>query len=704
MSEPYFDEEASIALLLRWRDFDDLRALDTLLEEHFEPLARRLIYTRQSQRFEDVDELTAACLRRLASRLSRFDLARGKLYSWCTKICEHSIVDVIRKKRMHADRLCPLDDVLANTLCTNGEVTSCECMDDIMHRLSGIQTVFTETREIAAQRWLLANLIMDGFCYRRWQAGDALSLVFALPPRRSRQIYDATVLEARRVLLGERKIPSTLGYNLSGTRGLALMKFKSQLSPQDFSRLCFIMRNLAPQALIGSGLYSLTEILNGSLRARPLFGPTESLNFNMSETAPFQFQLESVEEKARSARELEVQFAMPAAVVALSPRSVTIEEKPIPAGLVSHTAASLLQTETPSDFVRNLRELERSSKRSFSIAKALRETLTSGHPTGMELEVSNELKLLSGRNGGDPNAFMIPAEALSQRADLDSSSSSQLVPVRIEPSILPYLRNRTICGRLGATIIDNLSPGNHRLPRMSGTANANWQPETGAVVATNPTFDNDVILAPSRLESQVLVTRQLVRQSSPDIEKYIVADISAAIGVSVDAAALAGSGVSPIPTGILALPVNPAATYLYNARCPNVTWGGPASWSKVLAHELELETARVSDDGTLAWALSPDSRDKWAQTPQLTGFPKYLLENGMVNNRRAVSTFNLPPGTAILGKWSDIIIGSWSGIEVLLNEFSYASSSRILVRVSALMAINFKYSVSFVTSSDSAAQ
>jgi hypothetical protein len=682
MSEPYFPEEQARNLLAEFEATGNIASINSLLEI-CQPLIAKLTYARGVSISMSPDDAINICLAHLSTQLMRgkFDAARGRLFSWITKCVERELISLHRRETRHSGRTVPLDDYLMDRLSTNG-ATHDHALADIRYRVMQVRSASTCPHERAAQRWLCENLLESNFVFRRHQAADSMVIVFGIGPRQARRLYDVTILSIRRLLLSDRRLKPIQRSQLVGTRGSALWQYRSQLSAEEFSKLAFLMRGLAP-VIIGPNGLSLKEVLFGSARETPLF--------------PSDYKVESAGMPVSAASRLTLESRMPAAP---SPsRSVVIEEKPR-TDLAALVPTSLLD---PSDFVRNLRELQRSNKRPFSVAKALREALVSGRPSGMELEISQELKLLGGRSS-DPNAFFIPAEALGQRVDLDSVNASQLVPERIEPTILPYLRNRSICGILGATIIENLSQGSHRLPRMSGTANAVWQPEAGGVTPTNPTFDSDVILAPSRLESQVLVSRQLVQQSSPDIERYLVADISAAIGVAVDAAALAGSGLAPIPTGLLSLPANPAGTYAYGSRSPDVTWGGAPTWSKVLAHELTLETARVSDDGTLAWALSPDVRDKWAQTEMAAGFPRYLLENGKVNNRTALSTFNLPAGKAILGKWSDVILASWAGIEVLINEFSYASYSKILVRVSALMAINFKFAVSFVTSADSAAQ
>jgi hypothetical protein len=80
---------------------------------------------------------------------------------------------------------------------------------------------------------------------------------------------DATTLEIRRQLLPITEIPTITKGNLRGTRGYALARFASELSPEDFSKLVFLTRNLSPVAVIQTG--HLDWVLHGHPDARPLF-------------------------------------------------------------------------------------------------------------------------------------------------------------------------------------------------------------------------------------------------------------------------------------------------------------------------------------------------------------------------------------------------------------------------------------------------
>jgi HK97 family phage major capsid protein len=148
--------------------------------------------------------------------------------------------------------------------------------------------------------------------------------------------------------------------------------------------------------------------------------------------------------------------------------------------------------------------------------------------------------------------------------------------------------------------------GPWRLPRATGIGGASWLAETGVATTNQASFDQ-VTLTPSRISSNSIVSKQLVAQSQPDIEEFLIDELSAAIATEVDRVVLNGSGVAPIPQGILALPVNPANTYGYNARSPNVTFGGPATWPTVLQLATTLDAgAQIHNDASYGWVAAPD--------------------------------------------------------------------------------------------------
>jgi hypothetical protein len=370
----------------------------------------------------------------------------------------------------------------------------------------------------------------------------------------------------------------------------------------------------------------------------------------------------------------------------------------------------LLATDEHSDFTRNFREMQKRSKRPYSLTKVLKSYCkTPPKLDGFELEVDQELKALN--HARSPVGRLVPVEALSTwRRDLSIAGGLPVVQTTVGDQIIPFLRAKTICGRLGATIIDGLTGGNLRLPRAIVGGTASWLPETGGGTDADQSLDSFVI-SPKRISGSTVMSRQLVLQSSPDIEDFVANDIATAIGVAVDNAAINGSGTAPQPLGILHYPVNASGSYTYASRSANVTFGGAATWPNVLAFEKILEQGLIVNDGSFGWAVDPTVRDKWQQAPKVAGYPSFLWENtddddtfGRVNGRRAISSTQVPAGQVILGKWSEMIIASWVGVEILVDPFSLATQAEIRVRSTLLADIQFRYPLAFCASADSGAQ
>jgi len=370
----------------------------------------------------------------------------------------------------------------------------------------------------------------------------------------------------------------------------------------------------------------------------------------------------------------------------------------------------LLATDEHSDFNRNFRELLIRARRPYSLTRVLRSFCkTPPRLDGFEMEVHEELASLN--RARTPVGKLVPIQALSTlKRDLSVAGYPQVVQTTVGDQIIPFLRAKTVCGRLGATIIDGLTGGNVRLPRAIVGGTASWLPETGGGTDADQSLDSFVI-SPKRISGSTVMSRQLVLQSSVDIEDFVANDIATAIGVAVDNAALNGTGTAPQPLGILHYPVNASGSYTYASRSANVTFGGPATWPKVLAFELALEQGLIQNDGTFGWAVDPTVRDKWQQEPKLAGYPIFLWENsdgddvfGRVNGRRAISSTQLPAGQVIFGKWSEMLICSWVGVEILVDPYSLATTAEIRVRSSLFADIQLRYALAICASSDSGAQ
>jgi Phage capsid family len=319
---------------------------------------------------------------------------------------------------------------------------------------------------------------------------------------------------------------------------------------------------------------------------------------------------------------------------------------------------TLLPTHQVSDFSRNFAQLEKHSKRPYSLRKVIREL--SDKParlSGFEMEVSQELQSLNPARQN--TGALVPIEAFGvQRRDLTIGSGfAPVVQTTVSPDEpIPFLRVKSVCGRCGCTMLDGLSNGNISLPRATASAGAGWYGETGPIPAADQSLDN-ITLSPKLISGSTIVSNQLLRQSSPSIENFIVRDISEAIAIAVDQAALFGAGSATVPKGIMSYAANAAGSYAYGLRSANQIFGGAATWAEVLGFEKALEDGRIEDDGTFAFVSSPATRNKWQQAQKAANYPVYLWEqendelDGRVNGRRAVSSAQMTGDIVILGKF-----------------------------------------------------
>jgi hypothetical protein len=371
---------------------------------------------------------------------------------------------------------------------------------------------------------------------------------------------------------------------------------------------------------------------------------------------------------------------------------------------------TLLPTNQVSDFSRNFAQLEKHSKRPYSLRKVIREL--SDKParlTGFELEVSQELQSLNSaqRNTGT----LVPIEAFGvQRRDLTVTGLPQVIQTSVSDDMpIPFLRVKSVCGRCGATMLDGLSNGNILLPRATASAGAGWYGEVGPIPSADQSLDN-ITLTPKLISGSTIVSNQLLRQSSPDIEAFIVRDISDAIAIAVDQAALFGAGSATVPKGIMSYAANAVGSYAYGLRSANQTFGGAATWASVLGFEKTLEDGRIFNDGSFAFVTSSATRTKWQQIAKVATYPEFLWQqrddelDGRVNGRRAVSSAQMTGDIVLLGKFSEMLVGTWLGVELLVNNHTRAINAETIIQTTLLVDVGFRYALAFCASADSGAQ
>lgn len=235
-------------------------------------------------------------------------------------------------------------------------------------------------------------------------------------------------------------------------------------------------------------------------------------------------------------------------------------------------------------------------------------------------------------------------------------------------SFIDLLHNSMVVRSLGATVISGLV-GNIAIPRQTAGATAYWLPESGAPSGSQAAIDQ-VAMSPKTVGAFTDFSRRLMLQSSISVEAFVRMDLARTIALAIDLAALVGSGASNQPTGILN--TSGIGSVLY----PN---GGSPTWPSTVQMETEVATDNALV-GTLAYIFTALLRGSMKTTAKDAGSGLFIWgDSGMVNGYRAEVTNQLPAGYGLFGNWSDLVIGEWSGTDILVDPYTGSTAGTVRV-------------------------
>src|SRR5262249_11845614 len=102
-----------------------------------------------------------------------------------------------------------------------------------------------------AQRWFTMSFLADGYESRRHEAANIAMGVYRLTHTRSRELFDLTMLETRRVLFDDLKRPEpNAPGRLFGTRLAWMTRYAPLMNSDEFTKFVALMRDLAPYLLL----------------------------------------------------------------------------------------------------------------------------------------------------------------------------------------------------------------------------------------------------------------------------------------------------------------------------------------------------------------------------------------------------------------------------------------------------------------------
>lgn len=316
-----------------------------------------------------------------------------------------------------------------------------------------------------------------------------------------------------------------------------------------------------------------------------------------------------------------------------------------------------------------------------SVVKVIRAQMEGRSLDGLEREYAQETERRSGRKA---EGVFIPMQALEQRAN-DTTSAAQIVGDQHRAQdYIGALRNKLLARKLGIRVLTGLQ-GNVSIPKHGSSMSLGWVTEGQAVPESTMSFDS-VTMTPKHTGGKTEMSRQLIQQSSPGIEQLVRDDLTFLIAQQIDNAILNGTGLTGEPTGILeTVGIQTAAL--------------PTTWADILALAEKLELENL--EGT-RFLSAPGVRTTLASTEKVTGSGSgFLADGGMMDGKPYDVTNQMPVGTLLYGDFSQVMLGIWSEIDILVNPYAEPAYSRggIQVRAMATCDIALRHPQAFVAAS-----
>jgi HK97 family phage major capsid protein len=338
--------------------------------------------------------------------------------------------------------------------------------------------------------------------------------------------------------------------------------------------------------------------------------------------------------------------------------------------------------------------------KSFSYVRAIAAALARAegqNVSGFEVDISQEIERGIPANYKRNGGIFVPTQtraAVSEALYNTSGKGSSTVFTQAG-EFIDLLRAASVAVRLGARVLNGLT-GPVSFPSQTGGATAYWMAENSGtnVTASNAAL-SAVSLSPKTLQGTTAFSRQLMAQSSLDVETFIRQDLATAHALAWDLAVLHGTGSDNQPTGIYA-----AANV--NAKA----MGGVPTFGKLI----DMVTEVLKDNalaGSLAWATTPGMAGKLAQTVVAASTDTRMVWDGKLDagtlcgygafaSNQVSSTLAAGAEHGIIfGNWSDCLIGNFGALELVVDPYALKKQGMIEVTSFQLCDIALRHPESF---------
>lgn len=359
---------------------------------------------------------------------------------------------------------------------------------------------------------------------------------------------------------------------------------------------------------------------------------------------------------------------------------------------------------------------EEELSKNFSLLRSMQNAMNGRSQTGAEKEAfeeaQNEYRAFGKNIEGNVAVPTFIMNGTPQKRDQvvgTDASGGYSVFTDFAGHIAP-LRPRPVVELAGATTLRGLT-SNIRFTK-NAVVSAAWEGENDANAEVTSTF-SVLDMSPNRVGATTDISKQLMIQNTPDVERIVMEELRRAMENAIDVAAINGAGSGNVPEGIL------------NVTGIGDVAGGTNGAAPTWAHVVELETDVASanaDFGTLAYITTPGVRGKLKTTEKASGTAQYVWTDmnmqtaalrapvGMLNGYRAFVSTNVPStltkgtGTGlhgiIFGAFNSLYLGNWGGLDIVIDPYSGSKTALVSIVVNSWWDVGVRWASHFSAMQD----
>lgn len=299
-------------------------------------------------------------------------------------------------------------------------------------------------------------------------------------------------------------------------------------------------------------------------------------------------------------------------------------------------------------------------------------------------------------------------------ATTTGAGGGYLVPDQISNEMIELLRAESVVMAAGATVYSGLQGGQYKISKQTGGAVAYWTAEAASITASDASF-GELTLTPHALTGRCILSNEVMQHSTPSIEAIMRRDLTEARALTLDLAALRGTGTSNQPIGIVN--TEGISTVAIGADGGDFTFDHAAAMEGTLEDANALKGAlgfimhgkvkrKLKSEKTLQF--SGDTKGAYIMLPMSDNKLKEYLGYNFGISSQMPTNLTKGSGTSlaevIFGNFRDLIIAEWGSFEIAASSETSDAFERnqTHIRIIQHVDIGIRHPESFCLINDAA--